>query len=384
MSLMESAATIGQHRAGQFEKEYRMEDQPRARRRVEFASLGLALLSLSGCAHIPPAALQATATEYNIVLQRTGAEQLLLNLVRLRYHEPPFFMQPGAVSAQLRRTVDLTAQAGIKDANVTEHNLGLDGHLGFSEQPTLTFVPLQGEAFMGRMLSRLDLQTLLLLYHSGWDIERVFRLCVHSLNEIINSPSAAGVRGAQREPHDSFDAVMDLLQALQRAGAIDFGYAPASDPPAAVISLPATDTNPTVQAFRKRLRLAPGRSEYRLELGTRAEAKDSAGLVIATRSLMGILFSLSHSVEVPEGDLQRAVVTVTRDATTAPFHVRVSATPPAMDSIRTYYRGHWFFIDDTDLESKSTMILLSQLFSIQSGPTNSFAPVLTLPAGSAP
>ena len=73
----------------------------------------------AGCTHIPPAELQATATDYNAVLQRTSAEQLLLNLVRLRYHEPSFFMQPSAVSAQLRRTVELTAQAGINDARVT-------------------------------------------------------------------------------------------------------------------------------------------------------------------------------------------------------------------------------------------------------------------------
>ena len=364
-------------------------------RRGKVVCLVLTLLMAAGCTHIPPAELQATATDYNVVLQRTSAEQLLLNLVRLRYHEPPFFMQPSSVSAQLRRTVELTAQAGINDARVTQRNLGLNGHLGFSEQPTLTFVPMQGEAFMGRMLSRVDLQTLLLLYHSGWDIERVFRLCVHSLNQIINLPSASSSgRVGESKPVDPFYAVMHLLRVLQRTGAIDFGYAPEREPATAVMSLSATDTGPAAQEFRERLRLATGRSEYRIELGTRAEAKDSGALVIATRSLMGILLFLSHAVEVPAEDLKRQVVTVTTDAAGNPFNwsdatagtfrVRVSETPPPSESIRTFYRGHWFFIDDTDLESKSTLSLLSQLFSIQSGPANSFAPVLTLPAGGAP
>jgi hypothetical protein len=103
-----------------------MKDQHMPPRRPGFLYLGLTVLLAAGCAHIPPAALQATATDYNVVLQRTSAEQLLLNLVRLRYREPPFFMEPSSVSAQLRRTVDLAAQAGVIDGRVTEGNLGLD------------------------------------------------------------------------------------------------------------------------------------------------------------------------------------------------------------------------------------------------------------------
>jgi len=130
------------------------------------------LCALAGCVRIPIATMQATATDHNMVLQRASDEQLLLNLVRLRYHEPPFFMEPSAVSAQLRRNAEVSASAGISDAFVTERSASLGGRLGFSEQPTLTFVPLRGEAVMAKILSRLDLSTLLLLYHSGWDIER--------------------------------------------------------------------------------------------------------------------------------------------------------------------------------------------------------------------
>ena len=348
----------------------------------------------NGDHYIPPAALQATATDYNVVLQRTSAEQLLLNLVRLRYHEPTFFMQPSSVSAQLRRTVDLTAQAGINDASVTARNLGFNGHLGFSEQPTLTFVPMQGEVFMGQLLSRLDLQTLLLLYHSGWAIEHVFRLCVHSLNQTVNTPAASRVHGSDPEASDSFDAVLHLLRVLQRSGSIDIGYRQSSDPAEAVLSLSAADSDPVVQEFRKRLGLAPSRGSYRLVLGTRSEAIDPDAVVIATHSLMQILFFLSHAVDVPEIDLQRAVVTMPRDAagnlldwsdtTAGLFRVHVSDSPPPAESTRTFYRGHWFYVDDADLDSKSTLSLLSQLFSIQSGPAHAFAPVLTLPTGGTP
>lgn len=355
-------------------------------------AIALVMVLAVGCIRIPPAQIQATATDYNIVLQRTSDEQLLLNLVRLRYHEPPFFMEPTAVSAQLRRSAELSAQAGITDANVTERNLGIGGRLGFSETPTLTFVPLRGEAFMARILSRLDLQTLLLLYHSGWDIERVFRLCVRSLNQVVNRPPASGSRrdDIQKDP---FYTVMHLLRNLERTGAIDLGYTSNAANAPAVISLAGEDAEPT-NDLRQRLRLAPELSEYRLELGTIGEAKDPSALVIGTRSLMGILFFLSHAVEVPPSDAEREVAAVTRDTdgiainssevTGGTFRVKVSDTAPPAETTRTFYRNHWFYIDDTDLESKSTLTLLSQLFSIQSGMTSSFAPVLTLPAGDAP
>jgi len=54
---------------------------------------------------------------------------------------------------------------------------------------------------------------------------------------------------------------------------------------------------------------------------------------------------------------------------------------PQDAAVRVRYRGHWYFIDDADLESKSTFALLIQLLSLQSGATAGGAPVLTLPIG---
>jgi hypothetical protein len=45
------------------------------------------------------------------------------------------------------------------------------------------------------------------------------------------------------------------------------------------------------------------------------------------------------------------------------------------------YRGHWFWVDDADLESKSTFGLLSNLFSLQSAQSRAAGPLLTVPAG---
>jgi hypothetical protein len=45
------------------------------------------------------------------------------------------------------------------------------------------------------------------------------------------------------------------------------------------------------------------------------------------------------------------------------------------------YRGAWFYIADDDLNSKSTFMLLTQLFNLQSGQTEDVGPTLTIPVG---
>jgi hypothetical protein len=62
------------------------------------------------------------------------------------------------------------------------------------------------------------------------------------------------------------------------------------------------------------------------------------------------------------------------------FHVQSSSTVPEHAFLRVRYRGYWFYIDDRDLESKSTYTLVSQLFSLQAASGTMQSPLLTIPA----
>jgi hypothetical protein len=48
--------------------------------------------------------------------------------------------------------------------------------------------------------------------------------------------------------------------------------------------------------------------------------------------------------------------------------------------IRTYYRGHWFWIDDRDFESKRTMAYLMVLLALADTGTQEPVPFLTIHA----
>jgi hypothetical protein len=105
--------------------------------------------------------------------------------------------------------------------------------------------------------------------------------------------------------------------------------------------------------------------------------------------LTGILFFLSHGVQVPEQDIAAGRVTVTRDADGQVFDwsqvlgdllmVRSQQAPPSNAAVAVNYRGNWFYVDDSDMQSKYTLMLLDQLSALQAGKVERAGPILTLP-----
>lgn len=118
--------------------------------------------------------------------------------------------------------------------------------------------------------------------------------------------------------------------------------------------------------------------------------RSAAHLVVSGRSILGVLTFLAQHVDVPDEHVRRGLVRVTlgpdgrrfdwHELSGGLFHIRNSPEEPTDAFLRVHYRGHWFYIDDTDIESKSTYTLLAELFSLQAANGNVEAPVLTLPA----
>ena len=102
-----------------------------------------------------------------------------------------------------------------------------------------------------------------------------------------------------------------------------------------------------------------------------------------------VLFYVSQAVEAPSEHRERNLITITRGADGTPFDwgrlhrgrikIRSSKEEPKDAFIAVQYRGFWFYLEDSDLDSKSTFLLLEILGDLQAGTTPSAAPVLTLP-----
>jgi hypothetical protein len=105
----------------------------------------------SGCAAFGPRHVSSDRFNYNEAVARSTREQMILNLVRLRYLEVPVLLTFSSVLTQY-------VYAGNVGVSGTENLGGLDlvgGNAGlvYSERPTITYLPLGGQAFAAQMLT---------------------------------------------------------------------------------------------------------------------------------------------------------------------------------------------------------------------------------------
>lgn len=398
----------------------------------------LLLLTLPGCA-LGPAVLKQGRIPYNRVIQETSDEQLLLNLVRLRYGTSPLFLEVGSVSAQY--VVSQNGElSGTLNENVPFQPLNPDaltitGGIAVEERPTIVYTPLQGEQFAARLMSPIPLETIALAARTGWRVDRLLRLTVQEVNGLDNAGTASGPTPAAAPDATEFTRAVELLHELQRrrlllfedsaapvdlaegiaAGSVSLadtlavvkaGYflRPAADGASLILAErrpslslrvpPAAAAEPELAELRRLLSLRPDLAAYPLR-AVSSQALPGGGELdtvrIVPRSLLGAMYYLGHAVEVPPEHRQRGWVTITRDAAGGEFDwvaflrplltIHSARFEPRNAAIATRYLDYWFYVDAADLNSKATLVLLNQLLAVQAGTSVSGGLQLTLPVG---
>ena len=358
--------------------------------RLALLSLLMLTVSLSACqTRFGPQALQRTHPAYNAAIIASTNEQMLQNLVRLRYRDVAFFLEVGSVTASL----SLVGNAGIA-ASVADGGDSVNPSAGvsYSDNPTISYVPLRGEDLFKSILSPLRLESILVLTQSGWSISRVFGLCFERINNLHNAPTASGPTPEIEPDYAKFKRLLGLLRSLQNRHLIEVGARRNGESTDIVVKL-TTDSEEDAKKVSQvydLLQLELGRDNFKLNTDFLEVAGSQWS--VRTRSISSLLYYLSQNVETPGVHESAGLVTVTAtrnggvfDWSDTPagnlFKVRAGSKRPDDAYIATFYRGHWFWIDDADLQSKSTFMLLRQLFDLQAGQSTYQGPTLTLPVG---
>lgn len=362
---------------------------------------------------------------YNEAVREGERRELLLNLVRLRYLEPPEFLAVSSISTQMEFDARVSLTGTFGDDQDLSSRLWMPGAaVSYSESPTVTFSPQQGGEFTGRLVAPVDLDRLYLLLRFGWSLERTLRLVAEQLNDLRNvatreTHTAEDIASIQRftDLARSMEALYERrlidIEAIDRwvvvsagipaAGiaAQDFvsaaagGYRLEYDRSAGAYELqqqvpryvlrvaPEGRDLPELDRMLTLLGLEPGESSY--ELDSRAPPSTAGGSVVAlrTRSVLGIMAALSNGVEVPAVDLASGAAgpeAFVGGASETLIRILCSPEPPTGTSLAVQYRGHWFYIEDRDLESRRTLGALTSLVRLQIGAGDAEnVPVLTLP-----
>ena len=315
--------------------------------------------------------LQSERSQYNQAIQKTNDEQLLLNLVRLKYHDTPLFMEVHNIASQfkLRNDIGISTQleAGAKGI------FSPDASTFVEESPTISYSPLHGENFVQGVLTAISLKTVVLLFHSGWNVERIFKVCLQRIDNLKNAPSASGPTPKIAPKTGKFFKTAKLLQQLQSQGGLDLVYRFSNGEPQLVIRISEDFKNSeTANQFARTINATIGQTSY---VFGAPSIKEKQSIDIVTRSLLGVMFYLSEAVQVPEQDIAEGRVTITKtddgevfdwtEITGELLRIHNSPNPPVDVSLLIFYRNYWFYINDSDLKSKSTFSLLAQIYALQ-------------------
>jgi hypothetical protein len=355
----------------------------------------LVFLVVTGCSTLGARSLPEVQAAYNDSLSTTQDTQFLLNIVRLRYRDTPAFLDVASLTTQQTMSGSMNFGASVPVAPTPGATVSAGGSTSMSVTPTTTFAPVRGDDYVKRLVTPISLQTVSILASSGWGISRVLQLTVDRVAKLSNAPSATGPTPDLAPDASRFIALSRAMRALQVKGrlsmrterdaaGVDIGILHFEEAPDET----GEAGNP-LEAVRDLLELPSTPSEIRLtEDFTR---KDPTVLPVRMRSLLGAIFYLSQAVEVPPEHEAQGLVTVTKDAAgrrfdwqallDGIFRVHWSAREPERAAVKVKHRGYWFYVADDDLNSKSTFMLLVQLFNMQAGRSSLPVPLLTIPAG---
>ncbi len=386
----------------------------------------LSLALLSGCT-LGPRQIDKGKLEYNEAVQGAFQQEMLLNLVRLKYRETPEFLKVGGIAAQY--TFEGSAGSSLTLPEGGTKILGLNGGVKRSERPTISYVPARGESFQKGLLAPIHIETLQLLCRTGWSWDRIFRTTVQYMNCIDNATPAGGPTPKFKPDYEQFHYLSKLFRELQTQRGIEFATAEeeivkripvsiqldgeffrnaindgynfrdcgdglcmvkTSTFPALIVHPDAKDSD-EMRDIADLLHLdkqVEGLKPAVFKVTSSKEGwinpaysnnDDNLGrkdIVISTRSLLEVMYYLSQGVNVPHQHIVDGRVTLTvedatgigfdwREMSGDLFQVHSCEKRPANAFVSVEYEGTWFYIDERDLNTQSTFTLLVELFGIE-------------------
>lgn len=385
---------------------------------------------MSGCA-FGPKVLENTHARYNEAILRVNEEQLLRNLVRMRYNEAPFKLSVSSIAAQYELAGAAEARPFFLAPNPSGSTFRTftkvlpDVSVSGANRPTMTLIPASGEA-VRRFLTPITADTLAFLTTTSWPVSTVMRLWIERLNGVPNAPTASGPQREFSPDYLRFQRVAHLMQVAQDLElALVFpeeretpvgGALPASAIGAASLTEAAKNgleyrpqpggarwnlvrkesklvmkineeavNHPVVRELTELLNLEPARDHY--DIITAGDVADPlrypglprTDLRITPRSTAQVYFYLANGVEVPPDHIAAGLVRPPVGPDGSPFDIRAVTAglfsvhcckghqPPPTAHIAVKYRDYWYYIDERDQATKTTFALMLELSRLDFG-----------------
>lgn len=343
---------------------------------------GVSLLLLN-CAGIGPPTVPRDRFDYTAAISDSWKNQMLFNMVKIRYGDAPVFLDVSSVISQYQLGGALNLGATINyPPTSTSGSLGWAGT--YVERPTITYTPIMGDKFARSMMSPIPPPAILSLIQAGYPVDLVFRLMVQEINGVRNR-FGGEARAQSAEPE--FYSLIEKMRTIQSHGAIGMRFTRKEKEEVAFMVMRG-ERDPAIEALsvevRKILGLDPRAKEFNVVYG--AISRDNKEIAILTRSILEVIIDLSADIEVPAAHVEEKRVGPThveeavQSGKILPL-VRIhSSSEKHKDAfVSIQYRDTYFWIDDRDLRSKKLFSFLMFIFTLVETGEKGTAPIVTVP-----
>jgi hypothetical protein len=337
--------------------------------------------------------------DYNGAIAQSTREQMLLNIVRSRYLEVPVFLTVSSVLTQYEydSSIDLS---GILEfgTGTTDRAIG-SANLRFSERPTITYLPVEGQEFAAHLLSDIPAEIIFAAAQAGWPVDVFMRIAIQRLGAAENMSfgeiPASGDSDSKTQVESDlkklrrFERMINLIFILSDNEVIEVQGVEEDDNSERHLIIAEEvpqDLRPRLNELRQLIGLG---NRNRFRITDRVTNLKDDEISIQTRSVMAMMEFMARGVEVPLEHLEDGWVIdyglQTSEGETAkaliPFTMHSSKSRPEKAFAAVRFRDYWYYIDHADIISKRALSLIIVLFRLQAPTPSGAAPILTLPTG---
>ena len=345
---------------------------------------------VQSCSYVGPNSVENDRRNYNDVLQETNNEEILLNLVRMKYVDTPSFINVNSITSQLSFSAS-TSLSVTKTVNSIGDGLNslaktIAPSFTVTDSPVISYSPLQGDQYVRELLTPVTSALITLLVSSGSPLGVVLKMSIARMNDVWNAPNASRPSPEMAPQFEQFDELIFNLNLLNKNVQLSYSVVDKKSLPTLRFEPGALATPPGKNVVRI-LNLAPGIDKFVFNSGDWVKKKNVIN--VQTRSVMGMLYLLSHSVSVPPEHEKLGWVGKTLNADGSPFDwsritkglfvINVSSEKPSDADIMVKYRDKWFSVARNDLSTKKIFNIISLLLALQAGTNDVKPPALTIP-----
>ncbi len=346
---------------------------------------GLLLVGLQACSSLGPRTLSQGRPAYNEAIAATNAEQYLSWIVRSRYGLPTSLLAVSSITANVRFSSTANIEVGVGPSeNYIGNLVPLSGGVTYDENPTISYVPLQGEKHLRKLLSPVPVDILGLMLNLNFRPDSILAIVVQRMNGV---PNFAFFADSSQEADQRFEQLMTIAAKLSAADKLTFSESDVEKKSYhAWIHDYLPDYGSDVRTFLELLTIdgieADG-DDITLPVFGATRRANNQSIAIQTRSVVDISRIAAASVDVPEADSARGLTQTFPKKGLAGdlIHVRRAAERPPTAVAATRFKDWWYYIAGDDMSSKHFFLLFAILMSVQltDEAAVSKAPVLTVP-----